>query len=131
SQARLRTAIGNTGASLGEFEPAIERAANRMAHFGRTDDQTKEALATLVNATHNTRAALGQMQAVADLAAAKHLSLADAATMVAKVDVGKGAKTLAMFGISSKDAEAATKALAKATAEVEQSAAAQAKAEEH
>src|SRR5438128_696989 len=126
SQARLTQAVAATGKGYDEYAGRIDQTIARMNKFGADNNETQGALTTLTRATGDTGKALDQMGIVADLAAAKNISLEAAAKLVAKVDVGKGAKTLAEFGLASADAAKEAKKLgdasAKANKDVESSA---------
>lgn len=86
----LKASIQAAGQSYDEFEGKIEGAVKSQEHFGHTADETDNALSTLVGSFGDTNAALDRMQLVADLAAKKHIGLADAAQIVAKAHGGAG-----------------------------------------
>lgn len=86
----LKASIQAAGQSYDEFEGKIEHAVKGQEQFGHTADETNNALSTLVSSFGDTNQALDKMQLVADLAAKKHISLADAATIVAKAHGGAG-----------------------------------------
>lgn len=99
---QLKQAIENTGQSFDDFEPSIRKTIAAMQDFGKSDDDTQNALQTLTQATNDPKKAIEQMGLVADLAAAKHVTLAESASMLAKILAGKGARTLTEFGIALK-----------------------------
>ena len=100
AQASLKTAIDNTGASAADFKGQIDAMISSQEHYGHTAEDSQSALEKLTIATGDTNKALGDMQLVADLAAQKHISLADAADMVSRIIGGKGARALAVYGIT-------------------------------
>jgi len=127
---KLDTAIKNAGGSMEDFEPKIHHVAGAMADFGHSQADTETALARLTDATGDPAKALEQMGLVADIAARKHISLADAADLVGKVDVGKGAKALTQFGVVAEKSEDQVKLLSAATKAHESAVEGQSKAQE-
>ncbi len=95
---QLKAAIAQVGQSYTDFEGRIEKTAAAQAEFGHTNAEAKDAITTLTVAYGDTGKALDEMQLVTDLAARKHISLADAATMVAKAHGGAG-RLFKQFGI--------------------------------
>jgi hypothetical protein len=96
---QLSAAIDASGASFSDYREEVEKTVKHEENFAHSAVDTKSALRVLVQATGDTDVALKNMQIVTDLAAAKHISLADAAGMVAKILGGGGAKTLIQYGI--------------------------------
>lgn len=99
--ASLKAAVEATGGSVHDYAEEIEGSVKHMENFGHSAAETKGALATLTEATQDPKKALEQMGVVADLAAAKHVSLDDAATMVAK-GLNGNAKLFRQYGIELK-----------------------------
>lgn len=130
AETTLATAVKNAGGSMEELEPKVKSLAGHMANFGHDDDDVALALARLTDATGNPTKALDQMGLVADIAARKHISLTDAANLVGKIDVGKGAKALSEFGIVASKTADLTKKLEAATKEHETAVDSQSKAQE-
>ena len=97
---QLSASLIAAGTSYGDFKEEIEATVAAMQEFGHSDDDTQTALANLTIATDDPKKALEQMGLVADLAAKKHISLADASTLVAKIINGSGGKTLKQYGIT-------------------------------
>jgi len=97
---QLKQSILNTGASYGDFADKIDKTVKREENFAHSAEDTKTALRLLTDATGDEQKALDNMQVVTNLAAAKHISLADAAALVAKILGGGGAKTLKQYGIT-------------------------------
>lgn len=106
----LEVAIKNTGGSFEEYSRKIAGTVTQQEKFGHTADDTKEAMAKLVRATGDTGKAIDDMKLVTELAAAKHISLADAAGVVAKMHAG-AFKPLKDFGINLKDNASAVREL--------------------
>lgn len=98
AQNQLKNAIDNTGGSWDDYEDQIEAADSRLEKYGDTSAQTDQALQTLTNATHDPAKALDDIGEAADLAASKHISLNDAATLVAK-GLDSKSKLYAQYGI--------------------------------
>ena len=99
STAQLNQAITDSGHSVEEYDAKIEAAVKSMENYGHSSEDTKAALQKMTQATNDPAKALANMGLVANLAAAQHISLSDAATLVDKVMSGKGGKTLAQYGI--------------------------------
>lgn len=106
SQAQLKQAVDNTGGSYDQFADQIETMSKTMEGFGFTTKDSKQALTTLTTATGDTNKALNDMKLTANLAASQHISLADAANIVAKIDMGKAGKSMAEYGVNVGDANA-------------------------
>jgi len=98
-----------------DLDPKIHKVVGSMANFGHSSADTETALARLTDATGDPTKALDQMGLVADIAARKHISLSDAANLVGKIDVGKGAKALTEFGVVSAKSADSVKLLSAAT----------------
>ena len=97
---QLKQAVTDSGHSWDDYEKQIDAAVKTQENFGHSAEDTKAALQKMTQATNDPKKALAEMSIVANLAAAKHISLADAAGMVDKIMSGKGARTLAEFGIT-------------------------------
>jgi hypothetical protein len=82
---QLNLAIQNTGKNAADFGEDIEKSVTHMEGFGYTAVQTKDALTTLTNGTHDPKKALDLLGEAADYAAVKHVSLTDAATAIIRV----------------------------------------------
>lgn len=98
ASAQLEASITAAGQSVDDYTVKIEAAVKAGENFGTSAVDTKTALTTLVGAYGDTGAALNRMQLVEDLAAARHISLASAADLVAKVHAGS-TKALKLFDI--------------------------------
>ena len=101
SQAKLSTAVKNTGVSFQTFIPYMNQAQESMAKFGFGAEDTNQALASMTAATRNPSVAIANLGVVADLAAFKNESLAAAADTVSRAAMGQ-ARGLAALGLSSK-----------------------------
>lgn len=86
----LKATIETTGHSYAEYEDRVDSLIAAQVKFGHTDGEVTQALSTLTSSFGDADKAADQMQLVADLAAKKHISLADAAGLVAKAHGGAG-----------------------------------------
>lgn len=109
---QLKASVDSTGESYSEYADKIEKVVKREENFAHSAEDTKNALRVLTDATGSEQKALDNMQVVTDLAASKHISLADAATLLAKILEGKGGKTLLQYGIIMKTNADGTKDVA-------------------
>ena len=98
SNAKLQTALKNTGTSFDALQVPIGAAQKKMEAYGYTNAQTQEALANLTTALGDPKKALNDLSLAADLAAYKHVSLAEAAVAVAKAQEGN-LRALKQMGI--------------------------------
>lgn len=96
---QLKAAIGQVGQSYSAFADRIDAVAEAQVRFGHTDDEVAGAVTTLTLAYNDTGRALDQMQLATDLAARKHISLGEAASLVAKAHGGAG-RVFKEFGIT-------------------------------
>jgi hypothetical protein len=106
---QLQAAIDATGRSWDDYSTRVEEAIKHNEKFGDSASVTQNALQTLVQATGDPAKALDLLGEAADLAAAKHESLGEAATQLGKVYNGS-TKILKEFGITVTNTAAATKA---------------------
>lgn|SRR5215471_2754865 len=114
SHQQLKAAIDATGHTYEEFGGQIEKTIKHQENFGHTAEQTQDAIRILTQATGSTSTALKYMDTVSDVAAAKHISLSDAATKMGKAYNGN-TRILKEFGISVAKAGTAQKTVEKAT----------------
>lgn len=98
--AQLSAAITASGGSIEEYGKKIEEAVKHNEKFAFGAKDTTASLTVLTEATNSPEKALSEMGVVTDLAAAKHISLAEAGALVAKILGGAGAKTLKAYGIT-------------------------------
>lgn len=99
AHAQLKQAIENSGHAYEPYAKRVEEAVHGQERFGHTADDVQQAIRRLTEATGDPTKAIAEMGLVADVAAAKHITLAEAAGLVAKVLGGTGGKTLAAYGI--------------------------------
>ncbi len=99
-QALLKTAVRNTGGEWDQYAGKVKAASETTGALvtGNATD-VDAALTTLVTATGNTTTALKDLNLVENIAAMRHISLADAAGLVAKVYAGS-TRVLTQFGIN-------------------------------
>lgn len=115
---QLAAAIKSAGQSYSDYATDIDKAVSSGEKYGHDAQDTKAALQTMTIATGDTGLALKNMSVVTDLAAAKHISLSDAASLVAKVLNGSGGRTLKQYGITMATVADPTKTLATAQNDV-------------
>jgi hypothetical protein len=96
---QLAQSFTNAGFSVGDFSSQIDAAVSTNEQFGHSAEDTKNSLSQLVTALGDPTKAIGLEAEAANLAAAQHISLADATSKVIKVVSGTGSRTLAQFGI--------------------------------
>lgn len=108
AQNRLDSAVASTGKTVEDFQGKVDALVDAQTRWGHTDGETKNALAKLVDAYHDPEQALQRMQLATDAAAAKNISLADAAGIVARAH-GGSAKAFKEFGITVGQASDGTK----------------------
>lgn len=96
SMADLNQAFANTKSSIPSSQ--VKELDDKMAQFGHDDADANEALAKTTLATGDAKRALGDMSTIAELAAYKHISLTDAASLYTKAAQGQ-AKALKDLGI--------------------------------
>lgn len=97
---QLDAAITAAGDSTEQFSKQIDDAVASGEKFSHNAEDTKQALTTLTASTGSTQKALDSLSVVTNLAAARHSSLASAATLVARVLAGNGGRTLTQYGIT-------------------------------
>ena len=98
AQNKLENAISNTGKAYDDYADRVDGAVESSVRFGVTDGEVKDALTRLTDATKDPAKALDDLAMAQDLAAAKGISLSDAATMIGKAHNGS-AKVFKEFGI--------------------------------
>jgi phage-related protein len=113
AHARLETAITAAGGSIDKFAGQIKAADSTNEHYGYTNAQTEAALARLTQATNNPTLALKDLAVAVNVAAARHIDLETAATLVGKVAEGNTG-ILKRYGIDLGIANGGVTAAAKA-----------------
>jgi hypothetical protein len=98
AKVQLETAMKNAGFNYDEFKGRIDSAISSQERFGHTGADTQAALAKMTTAFQDPNQALKDMSLAADIAAVKHISLADASDLVVKATMGN-AKAFKQFGI--------------------------------
>jgi hypothetical protein len=107
---QLQSAVAATGHSYDQYAGKVEAAITHQEHFGTTANVTMNAMQSLTTATGSPAKALQLLNTASDLAAAKHISLAEAAGMVGKAYNGN-AKIFKEFGVTTGSTSTATKTL--------------------
>lgn len=98
AQNKLAAAIESTGGSMDDYADRVDSLVESQVAFGNTDGDVKVALTKLVDGYGDAGKAADQMGLATDLAAAKNISLEEAAGLVAKAHNGN-AKLFKEFGI--------------------------------
>ncbi len=98
SHARLVVAFKNAGSSVDAYSKQISAADKANEKYGLSSDQTEAALARLTQATNDPKKALADLGVAVNLAAARHIDLEAAATIVGKVAQGN-TTVLKRYGI--------------------------------
>ena len=96
---QLQAAIDATGKSYDGLDKQIEDAVKSQEKYGHKASDTQDALRVMTQAFQDPKKALEDMTLVENLAAARHVSLAEAATLVAKAHGGAG-RIFKEFGIT-------------------------------
>ena len=112
ANARLDVALKNTGQNTAAMKEKISAAANGMAKYGYSGSEVTTVLADMTTRTGSATKSMSLLQAAADLATYKHISLAQAGLLVSKVSEGQTSvlKRLGIdTGIASVSAQTLTK----------------------
>lgn len=89
TQAQLAAQLRANGQAFSDYRDEIDKTTLRLSALsGFDDDELKAALVTITRTVPNVTKALRDTATAADLARARHISLANAATLVAKVEAG-------------------------------------------
>jgi hypothetical protein len=95
----LRQAVNNAGESFGQWQPKIDstiEGLEQVTTFGKTE--FTQALTNMVAKSNDVQGSIGNMGLAADIAAKKHISLAEAGDLVGKAMDGN-TKVFKDFGI--------------------------------
>jgi hypothetical protein len=107
----LRQTFNNAGGDFEKLSPTLDVAANKMAKLTRfSDDAARGALTRMVQISGDTKGALDNLGLAADIAAARHIKLDEAAEIVAKTMAGN-TRALKEFGITTKNSAEALEQL--------------------
>ena len=98
AQQQLQAAITATGNTWGDYATQIDTTIKAGENFGQNAAQTQGALQALTTATNDPTKALQFMGVAFDLAAARHIDLVSAATLVARALEGN-TRILKQYGI--------------------------------
>jgi hypothetical protein len=89
TQKQLGAQLGASGKSLADYRGEIDRTGLRLSALsGFTKDQLDQSLTTILRTTGNVSKALRDNALAADIARGRHIGLAQAGTIVAKVEAG-------------------------------------------
>ncbi len=102
SQAALQQVIENTGGKWSDYSGQVQAAIEKEVHYAHGSSDTQDALAKLTAAYQDPKKALQELSLTTDIAAFKHIDLADAAAIVVRLHAG-AAKTFKEFGINTTD----------------------------
>ena len=111
AQRQLQQAVENTGAVYEDYAAALEKASKSAAKVGVSNVDATRALQALTELTGSTSAAMGLLSTAEDLAAAKHMDLVSAATLIGRVYDGN-IGILKRYGIIVTEGATSTEALA-------------------
>lgn len=114
ANARLKGVVTDLHENFTALQPSIQKVNTEMVHLGFTTTETEQALGTLTLSTKNTAKAEGEMGVAADLARYKHISLAQSAEVLTKVNAGNN-RALLQLGINLDLGNAKLAAVQKAT----------------
>jgi hypothetical protein len=100
---KLRMSLDNLGLDADKLVPHLDGAIDKLAALGHFDnDDVREGLAQLITISGDVAGSYERLGLVVDLAAAKHMSVADAADVVGRAMTGQ-TRALRQFGITTKD----------------------------
>jgi hypothetical protein len=89
TQAQLAAQFRSAGRSLGPYQKEIDRTSERLSALsGFQNDELKAGFVTIFRTTGSVAKGLRDLAAAADLARAKHISLAQASLIIAKTEAG-------------------------------------------
>lgn len=117
AEQQLEAQVNTTGDSWDDYSKKVSAAVSMEANYAHGITDTDTALRILDQATGSMDTSLSDLNLVTNIAAARHITLADAATLVAKVYSGSGGKTLKQYGIDMKVAAGNTQEASDALAQ--------------
>lgn len=101
---RLGVAVRNAGGDFGQLKPELEKTVDSVLRLTKyTDDDLRSALTNMIAISGDVAGSQKNLALAADLAAFKHISLEEAATIVAKAMNGN-VTALNKLGVAGKDA---------------------------
>lgn len=115
SQDNLSNALKDTKQSMSSFGGGLDALLKKNEKWGHTNAEVDDSLQTLIRSGVPAKKALTDEALAANFAAARHISLASATSIVTKVTTGHVA-LLGRYGIATKDAEGKTLSSAAALA---------------
>jgi hypothetical protein len=89
SQARLDTAIENTGHVTLEYADALDKASAAAIKLGFDDEDAADSIATLTTATGDAQTAINDLSVAEDIARTRKISLAQATSIVVAAEQGR------------------------------------------
>jgi hypothetical protein len=115
---QLQASVEATGKSYSDYAGRVDEAIKHQEKFGDTSHETQDALRVLTQATGDPAKALGYLSTATDLAAAKHITLEEAATKIGKAYNGN-TRILKEYGVEVQKTTDAHKAAENATTKAE------------
>lgn len=109
--AKLAASLNANTRGAGEYASALDDASKAAVNLGFTDNETTDALAKMVAATHSAKEAIDLLAAAQDLARFKGISLGEATDALTKIE-GGSFRILKSLGINLKAGATQTEALA-------------------
>jgi hypothetical protein len=114
SNIRLRNTVENVGGSYKALKPEIDAAVQTQQRYGHTISESQNVLSGFALRLKDPAKAMEALSLASDVAAAKGISLSEAAALVGKVYAGN-TKALKQFGVDLTDSKAALESGQKAT----------------
>jgi hypothetical protein len=89
SQARLETAIDNTGHSVLEYQDQLDAASKKALQLGFDDEDAADSIAKMTTATGDAQTAIDDLSIAEDIARARKIDLASATNIVIAAEQGR------------------------------------------
>jgi hypothetical protein len=102
SHQQLQQAVQATGKDYEDYASQVEGTIKHQENFGHSAADTQDALRVMTTALGDPQKALNNLGTVADLAAARHESLSQAADELARASTGSS-RIMREYGIQTKD----------------------------
>ncbi len=111
AQQQLRQAVEQTGGSWEKYHEETEKLITSGEKYGHTAEETQTTLKNMTLRTNDAKGSFESMGLVTNLAAARHMSLASAGDVVAKIMNGN-TRIMKQYGISQEELVKATTTVA-------------------
>jgi len=89
SQARLTTAIENSGHSVDEYQDQLDAASKKALQLGFDDEDAADSIAKMTTATGDAQTAISDLAIAEDIARARNIDLASATNIVIAAEQGR------------------------------------------